>query len=70
MWTSRPCAFGASLHGAVEDALSGQAVEALDRETPPRDAAGQDHGPGAQHVAAVEMYLAGRRIDPGDLAGH
>ena len=47
--------------GAVGDALAGEPVEALDREPPPRDAAGEDDRPRAQDVAAVEVHLARRR---------
>ena len=46
---------------AVGDALAGEPVEALDRELPPGDAAGEDDRPRAQDVAAVEVHLARRR---------
>ena len=46
---------------AVEDALAGEAVEALDREAPPRDAAGEDDRPRPQDVAAVEVDADGWR---------
>ena len=53
---------------AVEDALADEPVEALDRELPPRDAAGEDDRPRAQDVAAVEVHLARRGVDPRDRA--
>src|SRR5206468_9830734 len=37
-------------------------------ETAPRDAGGEDHGPRAQHLIAVESDGACRRIDPLDVA--
>ena len=46
-----------------------QAVEALDRELPPGDAAGEDDRPRAQDVAAVEVHLARRGVDPRDRPG-
>ena len=52
--------------GAVEDALADEPVEAVDRELPPRDAAGEDDRPRAQHVAAVEVHLVRHRVDPRD----
>ena len=51
---------------AVGDALAGEPVEALDRQPPPRDAAGEDDRPRPQDVAAVEVHLARRRVDPRD----
>ena len=55
---------------AVGDALAGEAVEALDAEAPPRDAAGEDDRLRAQDVAAVEVHLVRGRVDARDLAGH
>src|SRR5262249_7927522 len=54
--------------GAVGDACAGEAVKALDLEPSPGDAAGEDDRPRAQHVAAVEVYLLPRRVDPRDRA--
>ena len=54
---------------AVRDALPDQPVEALDRQMAPRDAAGEDDRPGLQDVAAVEVHLARRSVDPRDRAG-
>ena len=55
--------------GAVEDALAGEAVEALDREMPPCDAACEDDRPRPQDVAAVEVHLTRRGIDARDRPG-
>ena len=44
-------------------------VEAVDAEAPPGDAAGEDDRAGAQHVAAVEVHVARRGVDPGDRPG-
>ena len=67
MWTSRPCVFARlAARRAVGDALPGEPVEALDRQPPPRDAAGEDDRPRPQDVAAVEVHLAGRGVDPRD----
>ena len=53
--------------GTVEDPLAHEAIEALDLELPPRDAAGEDDRPGPQDVAAVEVHLVRlRRIDACD----
>ena len=52
--------------GAVEDALAGEAVETLDRQLPPGDAAGEDDRPRPQDVAAVEVHLTGRGVDARD----
>ena len=54
---------------AVGDALPGEPVEAVDRQVPPRDAAGQDDRPRPQDVAAVEVDLARRGVDPRDRPG-
>ena len=54
---------------AVGDALAGEPVEALDRQLPPGDAAGEDDRPRAQDVAAVEVHLARRGVDPRDRPG-
>ena len=71
MWTSRPCAFARlAARGAVRDALAGEPVESLDRQVPPRDAAGEDDRPRPQDVAAVEVHLARRGVDPRDRPGH
>src|SRR5438876_47201 len=48
---------------AVGDALAAEPVEAVDRQLPPRDAAGEDDRPRPQHVAAVEVDLTGRGVD-------
>src|SRR5580765_1873658 len=53
---------------AVGDALADEAVEALDREAPPGHAAREDDRAPAEHVATVEVYLASRCVDAGDLA--
>ena len=50
---------GLAPRGAVGDALAGQPVEAVHLELPPCDAARQDDRPRPQHVAAVEVHLAG-----------
>ena len=55
---------------AVGDALAGEPVEAVDRQAPPGDAAGEDDRPRAQDVAVVEVHLARRRVDPRDRPGH
>ena len=55
---------------AVEHALAGEALEPFDGEAPPRHAAGEDDGPGAQHVAAVQPHLTRRGVDARDLPGH
>ena len=55
---------------AVRDALPGQPVEALDRELPPRDAAGEDDRPGPHDVPAVEVHLPGRVVDARDRPRH
>jgi hypothetical protein len=47
----------------VGDPLPGQAVGAVDRELPPRDAAREDDRAGPDDVAAVEMDLARCGID-------
>ena len=41
----------------------------VDRQLPPRDAAGEDDRPRAQDVAAVEVHLARRGVDPRDRPG-
>ena len=55
---------------AVGDALPGEPVESLDRQLPPGDAAGEDDRPRPQHVAAVEVHLTRRGVDPCDRPGH
>ena len=70
MWTSRPWVFGRlAARRAVGDALPGEPVEAVDRQLPPRDAAGEDDRPRPQDVAAVEVHLARRGVDPRDRPG-
>ena len=54
---------------AVEDPLAGEPVEPVDRELPPGDAAGEDDRPRIQDVAAVEVHLSRRSIDPRDRPG-
>ena len=56
--------------GAVGDALPGEPLEPLDPELPPRDAAGEDDRPRAEDVAAVEVHLPRRRVDPRDRPRH
>src|SRR5205814_358856 len=56
--------------GAVEDTLPCQALEALDAELAPRDAAREDDRLRAQDVAAVEVHVARRGVDPRDRARH
>ena len=51
---------------AVEDALAGEAVEALDRQVPPGDAAGENDRRRPQDVTAVEVHLMGRGVDSRD----
>jgi hypothetical protein len=66
MWTSRPWVLRLAACRAVGDALAGEAVEPLERQPPPRDAAGQDDRPRPDDVAAVEVHLAGLGVDPRD----
>ena len=54
---------------AVGDALPDEPVEALDRQVPPRDTAGEHDRPRLQDVAAVEVQMAPGRVDPGDRPG-
>jgi hypothetical protein len=54
----------------VRDPLAGEAVEALDRQTAPRDAAREDDRPRAQRVAAVEVHLTRRGVEAHDLSCH
>ena len=54
---------------AVRDALPDEPVESLDRQAPPCDAAGEDDRPRLQDVAAVEVDLACRGVDPRDRPG-
>ena len=62
MWTSSPCVSRRlAARRAVVDALADEPLEPLDREPPPRDAAGEDDRARAQDVAAVEVHLARRR---------
>ena len=52
--------------GAVEDPPAHEAVEPLDLELPPRDPAGEDDRPRPQDVAAIEVGLMRRGVDPRD----
>ena len=52
--------------GAVEDPLPRKAVEPLDLELPPRDPAGENDRVRSQEIAAIEMDLMRRRVDPRD----
>ena len=61
---------GLAPRGAVEDALSGEPVEAFDRQPTPRDAAGEDDRARLQHVAGLEMDLTGLGVDSGDRSRH
>ena len=61
---------GVAARRAVEDALAREAVGALDREPPPRDAAGEDDRPGPQHVASVQVDVPRRPLDPRDRPRH
>src|SRR6185437_3566464 len=54
---------------AVGDALAGELVAALDVEPAPGDAARQDDRARPQDVAAVEVHLAGGRVDARDRPG-
>src|SRR5215210_2608455 len=54
---------------AVKDPLAAEAVESLDRQTPPRDTAGEDDRLRAQKVTAVEVDVTVLRVDPRDRAG-
>src|SRR5581483_12449689 len=49
--------------GTVRDTTAGEALESVDGEPPPRDAARQDDRLPCEHVAAVEMKLARGRVD-------
>src|SRR4029077_9615258 len=49
--------------GAVEDPLPGEAVETLDLQMPPADAARQDDRARAQDVATVELHVPGGGVD-------
>ena len=61
---------GVAARGTVEDALAREAVGALDREPPPRDAAGEDDRPGPQHVPSVQVDVPRRPLDPRDRPRH
>jgi hypothetical protein len=61
---------GLAARRAVRDALAGEPVEPLQRQPPPRDPAGEDHRPRADDVAAVEVHLAARGVDPRDRPRH
>ena len=49
----------------VRHAFTGQSV-GLDPEPPPGDSTGDDDRPGTKHVVAVQIHLAGFRVDPLD----
>ena len=70
MWTSRPWVFAASLRAAPYEMPfpASRSNPSIDR-LPPRDAAGEDDRPRPQDVAAVEVHLAGRGVDPRDRPG-
>ena len=53
---------------AVEDALSDEALEVLDRQVPPGDAGGDDDRAGAEDVASVQGDGARGCVDAGDRA--
>ena len=70
MWTSWPCVCRRlAASRAVGDPLPGEAFEALDRELPPGDAAGEDDRARSDDIAAVEVDLARRGVDALDRAG-
>lgn len=52
----------------VVDAFADEPIEAVDRETAPRDASREYHGPRPHDVVAIEMNLARFRIEPSDIA--
>ena len=54
---------------AVADPLPGEPLEPVDRQPPPRDAAGEDDRARPEHVAAVEVELARGGVDPRDRPG-
>ena len=55
---------------SIGDPSPGKAVEAVDRELPPSDAARENDRACPDDVAAVEMYLARRGVDALDRARH
>ena len=63
MWTSWPWVLGASLRAAPYEMP-------VDREPPPRDPAREDDRARPEDVAAVEMHLPRRGVDPRDRPGH
>ena len=66
MWTSSPWVIGASLRAIpYVTPFAGQSV-GLDPEPPPGDSTGDDDRPGSPHVVAVQVHLAGFRVDPLD----
>ncbi len=71
MWTSRPWVFAASLRAAPYEMPlpASRSNPSIDR-LPPRDAAGEDDRPRPQDVAAVEVHLTRRGVDPRDRPGH
>ena len=52
----------------VVDALADEPVEAVDRDTAPRDAGGKDHGSRADDIVAIEVNLPRFRIEAGNGA--
>jgi len=54
----------------VEDALADQPVEAIDGEAAPRDPGGENDGACVDDIAAIDVHLAGLRIEPRDRARH
>ena len=60
---------GLAACGAVGDPLSDEPVEPVDRQPPPGDATREDDGARVQDIAAVEVHLAGLRVDPRDRPG-
>src|SRR4030095_6366907 len=48
---------------AIVDALADQPIEAVDRQTTPRDPSGKNDGPRPDDIVAIEDNLSRRRID-------
>ena len=61
---------GLAARGAVGDALAREPLEPVRGEAPPFHAAGDDDRARPQHVAAVEVHLAGGGVDARDRARH
>src|SRR5215470_18547808 len=55
---------------SVVDTSSDEAIEALDGKAPPAHASGENDGPCADHLIAIEKDLAARRLDPRNGASH